>query len=91
LNPDNIGPRIAPRTTPGINTTGFGIFSTGRVEIMLRAMRQNSLVRVLAEPNLVAMSGYEACFLAGGEFPVPVPQGTTGFSNVTVGLAQGAS
>jgi pilus assembly protein CpaC len=60
------------------------------VEIMLRAMRQNSLVRVLAEPNLVAMSGYEACFLAGGEFPVPVPQGTTGFSNVTVGLAQGA-
>jgi pilus assembly protein CpaC len=88
LNLDNIGPGIAPRTTPGTNTTGFGIFPTGRVEVMLRAMRQNSLVRILAEPNLVAMSGYEASFLAGGEFPVPVPQGTTGFSNVTVQFKQ---
>ncbi len=70
--------------TPGSTTTGFGIFPNARVEIILRALREASLIRVLAEPNLVALSGHEASFLAGGEIPVPVPQGTTGFSNVTV-------
>lgn len=50
---------------------------------MLRALRENSLVRILAEPNLVAISGHEASFLAGGEFPVPVPQGNVG-GQVTV-------
>lgn len=70
--------------TPGSTTTGFGIFPNARVEIILRALREASLIRVLAEPNLVALSGHEASFLAGGEFPVPVPQGSTGFSNVTV-------
>jgi pilus assembly protein CpaC len=70
--------------TPGSTTTGFGIFPHARIEIILRALREASLIRVLAEPNLVALSGHEASFLAGGEFPVPVPQGSTGFSNVTV-------
>ncbi len=85
LNLDNIGgPANANRLIPGPFTTGFGIFPSGRIEIMLRALRQNSLVRILAEPNLVAMSGHEASFLAGGEFPVPVPQGSAGVSNVTV-------
>lgn len=89
INPTNFGgPANANRLTPGINTSGFGIFPSGRIEIMLRALRQNTLLRVLAEPNLVAMSGHEASFLAGGEFPVPVPQGTTGFSNVTVRFKQ---
>jgi pilus assembly protein CpaC len=38
------------------------------------ALKQNGLGRILAEPNLVTTSGQEANFLAGGEFPVPVPQ-----------------
>jgi pilus assembly protein CpaC len=38
------------------------------------ALKQDDLVKVLAEPTLVALSGQEASFLAGGEFPVPVPQ-----------------
>ncbi len=59
----------------GATSTGFGIFPTGRIEIILKALRTNSLVRVLAEPNLVALSGHEASFLAGGEFPVPVARG----------------
>ena len=85
LDLSGVGMGTGNALTPGTNTTGFGIFPSGRVEIMLRALRQNSLVRVLAEPNLVAMSGYEASFLAGGEFPVPVPQGgAVGLSNVTV-------
>src|SRR6185503_17201497 len=35
----------------------------------------NNLLRILAEPNLTAISGQEANFLAGGEFPIPVSQG----------------
>ncbi len=34
------------------------------------------MLKILAEPNLMAMHGYPASFLAGGEFPVPVPQVT---------------
>ncbi len=62
------------------STTAFGIFPSGDFEILLRALRRNALVRVLAEPNLMAMSGHQASFLAGGQFPVPVPQtGAGGF------------
>jgi len=42
---------------------------------VIRAMQQRGLFQSLAEPNLVAESGKEASFLAGGEFPVPVVQG----------------
>ncbi|MFL9988969.1 type II and III secretion system protein family protein [Paraburkholderia sediminicola] len=41
----------------------------------LSLMESNNLARVLAEPTLVALSGQSASFLAGGEIPVPVPQG----------------
>jgi pilus assembly protein CpaC len=54
--------------------TLFGIFQEGDFAIFLSALRKNALLKVLAEPNLVAMDGHQASFLAGGEFPVPVPQ-----------------
>ena len=38
-------------------------------------MKTDGLIKVLAEPTLIALSGNEASFLAGGQFPVPVPQG----------------
>jgi pilus assembly protein CpaC len=38
------------------------------------ALKENGLVKLLAEPTLVTLSGQEASFLAGGEIPVPVPQ-----------------
>ncbi len=62
-------------------TTAFGIVPSADFEILLRALRRNSLLTILAEPNLMAMSGHTASFLAGGEFPVPVPQTTTGGTN----------
>ena len=49
--------------------------------MVLRALRENSVLNVLAEPNLMAMSGQRASFLAGGQFPVPVPQGAGGVTN----------
>ena len=45
-----------------------------QMEMFLLAMKQNSLLRILAEPNLTAISGQEASFLAGGELPIPIPQ-----------------
>jgi pilus assembly protein CpaC len=50
-------------------------FPRAQMQLFLKAMADNSLLSVLAEPNLVAISGETATFLAGGEFPVPVPQG----------------
>jgi pilus assembly protein CpaC len=58
----------------GLNTTVFGIFQDANFEFTLGALRQNGLLKILAEPNLVALNGQLASFLAGGEFPVPVPQ-----------------
>lgn len=53
--------------------TGFLSLST-----LIDALEQKNLVKILAEPNLVALSGDTASFLAGGEFPVPEVQATTG-------------
>jgi pilus assembly protein CpaC len=44
---------------------------------MVRALRGRGLFQSLAEPNLIAYNGQEASFLAGGEIPIPVVQGTT--------------
>ena len=53
----------------------FG-FNAGGLEvgILLEALESKGVVRTLAEPNLTALSGQEAKFLAGGEYPVPVAQ-----------------
>ena len=62
------------------STTAFGIFGGGDFSIFLKALRDNGVLSILAEPNLIAMNGHEAQFLAGGEFPVPVPQGGSGIN-----------
>lgn len=53
----------------------FG-FTAGSLQVglLLEALEQKGVVRFLAEPNLTALSGQEAKFLAGGEYPVPVAQ-----------------
>jgi pilus assembly protein CpaC len=48
------------------------------VGLMLRALNQQNLLEILAQPNLLTQTGKEASFLAGGEFPVPIVQGTGG-------------
>ena len=51
----------------------FGVGSL-QVGLLLEALEQKGVVRTLAEPNLSALSGQEAKFLAGGEYPIPVSQ-----------------
>jgi len=57
---------------------GPGSPHLNRAEAMLQAFERVGLVRTLAEPNLTAVSGEAARFLAGGEFPVPVGQDNAG-------------
>jgi pilus assembly protein CpaC len=56
----------------------------GNVATMLHALQTQGAMRSLAEPNLIAMDGQEASFLAGGEFPVPVIQGGSDRTSVSI-------
>jgi pilus assembly protein CpaC len=67
----------------GSQATLFGTFSGGQFNTVINALRRNNVVKILAEPNLVALNGYQAAFLAGGEFPVP------SFSGVGAGATSG--
>ena len=51
---------------------------------MIEALQSESILQILAEPNLVTTNGKEASFLAGGEFPVPILQGGGNSGSVTV-------
>ncbi len=51
---------------------------------VVRALQQKNVLQILAEPNLIAVNGKEASFLAGGEFPFPVVQAGGGFNSVTI-------
>jgi len=69
-------------------STGFGAFGVVsklfglRISSALDALETKGLVSTLAEPTLVALSGETASFLAGGEFPIPVSQGSNNNSNL---------
>ena len=56
----------------------------GNTLSMIRALQQQGALRALAEPNLIAMNGQQASFLAGGEYPVPVVQAGSDRSTVTI-------
>ena len=57
----------------------LGGYSGGKysVQAMLDALDSEGLITIMAEPNLTALSGQTASFLAGGEFPIPVAQSST--------------
>lgn len=61
---------------PDGESNGAAVFGFGaggfEVGVLLEALETRGIVRSLAEPNLTALSGQEATFLAGGEYPVPV-------------------
>lgn len=78
-----------PSVSPPTGTTPAALTLSNALNIFLfrpdlnlaatiQALEQKSLVQVLAEPNLLAMNGKQASFLAGGEFPFPVVQGGSG-------------
>ena len=66
---------LGVNTPTGANIFGRAIFGETALAYFVQALRENNLLRVLAEPNLVTTSGQTADFLAGGEFPIPIVQG----------------
>ncbi len=98
LNPTSIGVPSGTPATSGIpfsfvddlsvasGITLFGGFPGADLELFLQALAENQYLRVLAEPTLVALSGEEATFLAGGEFPIPIVQGSAagGGTSITI-------
>ena len=52
------------------------------IKLRIQALERKGLAKTLAEPNLIALSGQEASFLAGGEFPIPVAQSISGIGGV---------
>ncbi len=70
-------------TNPMVNL--FAGFPGQNLELFFQALAENQYMRILANPTLVALSGEEARFLAGGEFPIPVAQSSTsGSGNVAI-------
>jgi pilus assembly protein CpaC len=72
-------PLVSGTLSAAVNS--FFRFSSGSATWtgFLQALQEDGLVKILSEPNLIALSGQTASFLAGGEYPIPVPdfEGTT--------------
>jgi pilus assembly protein CpaC len=60
--------------SPAVNALFRFLSGNATVTGFIDFLKENGLVKILAEPTLVTLSGQEAQFLAGGEFPIPVPQ-----------------
>ena len=55
---------------------------------VVEALQTKNLLQILAEPNLIAVNGKEASFLAGGQFPFPIVQPGNGFTAVTISFKE---
>ncbi|WP_442869671.1 type II and III secretion system protein family protein [Bradyrhizobium sp. CCBAU 11386] len=76
---------VAPAPFGSLLTSLIRTSNGGSVDLLISALETKGLARRLAEPNLTTLSGDAARFLAGGEFPVPIPNTTTnGFPTVTI-------
>lgn len=75
-------------TSPQVNLNNplnVFLFRTDvNVGAAIQALEQKNLLQILAEPNLIAVNGKEASFLAGGQFPFPIVQPGQGFTAVTI-------
>jgi len=56
--------------------------------VAIEALESKNLLQILAEPNLIALNGKEASFLAGGQFPFPIVQPGAGFTAVTISFKE---
>jgi pilus assembly protein CpaC len=82
--PSSIG-EVAGGVLSGTLASSLNLFVMGGNTLaMIRALQTQGALRALAEPNLIAMNGQQASFLAGGEFPVPIVQGGGGTNASTV-------
>ncbi|WP_051261382.1 type II and III secretion system protein family protein [Desulfovibrio inopinatus] len=77
VTPNSINPSISAQSANAafrVNTN-YGNTNNGTWTGFIDILKENGLVKILAKPTLVCLSGETAKFLAGGEIPVPIPQG----------------
>jgi pilus assembly protein CpaC len=74
---------LAPMGVPP-SATLFAGFPNSDLQVFIQALAENQYLRLLAEPTLVARSGQEAHFLAGGEFPLPISQLQGGETQISI-------
>jgi len=78
----------APTTTISDFLNLFVARTDLNIGAVIKALQQKNLAQILAEPNLIAVNGKEASFLAGGEFPFPIVQPGQGFTAVTISFKE---
>jgi pilus assembly protein CpaC len=82
------GTTTVTATAPTVTVSDFLNFFVSRTDVnigaVIKALQQKNLLQILAEPNLIAVNGKEASFLAGGEFPFPIVQPSQGFTSVSI-------
>ncbi len=92
--PTTTGPQVTVTSGDSLNFVAQSAMNTfgtasllwsvagGNLSVLFDALETKGLIKTLAEPTLVAMSGDTANFLAGGEFPIPVAQSASGITGV---------
>jgi pilus assembly protein CpaC len=101
FGPQSIQPGSTTTTTSGgtttTTTTGQSINQVLNLFVfrpdinfgaVIEALETKNLLQILAEPNLIAVNGKEASFLAGGQFPFPIVQPGNGFTAVTISFKE---
>jgi len=87
INVGSYGGRVGEPSDPltlGNAVNFFFQMPTQKFTSIFKALQENNLLSLLATPNLSAISGAEASFLAGGEFPIPIVSGSMGMQTVTI-------
>ncbi len=86
---NNSGTTTTPSTTTLNNVLNLFLFRPDiNFGAVIEALENKNLLQILAEPNLIAVNGKEASFLAGGQFPFPIVQPGNGFTAVTISFKE---
>lgn len=92
FSPQSVSP--AGTSTSGSTTTISNLLNLFvfrpdiNLGVVIEALQTKNLLQILAEPNLIAVNGKEASFLAGGQFPFPIVQPGQGFTAVTISFKE---
>lgn len=82
--PNGVGATGFDSISSMANVLGFFTFGSEQVLILMDLLETHGITRILARPNLIARSGESAKFLVGGEIPIPVNQGGTDSTRITI-------
>ena len=94
-----VGPQTVTQTLPGVGASATTETISNVLNLFLfrpdinfgaviEALETKNLLQILAEPNLIAVNGQKASFLAGGQFPFPIVQPGAGFTAVTISFKE---